>query len=197
MAELDNRLLWVLSREDDVVPVEERRVYDRYGHYQIPRLKGTFLLHQLRLLLGNRTFLDVMNEVHDRFAGRELSTGRLTRIASGVAGRDLEPFIRQWVEHAGLPDPQFAASLRPADNGWTLVLDVTQPGEPYHLLAAVEVEAGGARVVRPIEISQSRQSLEFTFAERPTRVVFDPFRDIPVRHARYFPGRTGATTSCS
>jgi hypothetical protein len=186
LAELDNRLLWVLAHEEDVVPVKAQRVYDRYGHYQIPRVKGTFLLHQLRLLLGNEKFLEVMNAVHDRFAARELSTGRFTRVASEVAGRDLGGFVAQWVERPGLPDPQVAASLRQAGTGWTLVLEVSQPGEPYHLLTSVEVEAGGARVIQPLEITQSRQTFELAFAERPTRAVFDALRDFPVRQPRYF-----------
>jgi len=186
LAELDNRLLWVLAREDDVVATDAQRVYDRYGHYQIPRIKGTFLLHQLRLLLGNQKYLEVMNAVHDRFAARELSTGRFTRVASEVAGRDLGAFVGQWVERGGLPDPQVAASLRPAGSGWTLVLEVTQPGEPYHLLSAVEVEVGGTRVVRPLEITEARQNFELAFVERPTRVVFDPLRDLPVRHDRFY-----------
>ena len=186
LADLDNRLLWLLSREEDVVPVRAERVYDRYGHYQIPRIKGTFLLHQLRLLLGNEKFLDVMNAVHDRFAGRELSTGRFTRVAAEVAGRDLDAFVGQWVNRAGMPEPQIHASVRQDGAVWTLVLDVTQPAEPYHLLTSVEVEAGGARVVRPLEITEAKQSFELTFAARPMRVVFDPFRDIPVRHPRYF-----------
>jgi hypothetical protein len=169
-----------------VVPVKAQRVYDRYGHYQIPRIKGTFLLHQLRLLLGNEKFLEVMNAVHDRFAGRELSTWRFTRVASEVAGRDLEGFIGQWVKRSGLPEPQVRASVRQDGSGWALVFEVTQPGEPYHLLSSVEVEVGGTRVVRPLEITEAKQSIELTFGARPTRAVFDALRDIPVRHDRFY-----------
>jgi len=186
LAELDNRLLYLLAHEDDVVPVKARMVYDRYGNYQIPRIKGTFALHQLRLLLGNESFLKVMNAVHDRYAGKQLDNATFIRVASGIAGRDLGDFIGQWIERTGLPDPRPSVRLEKSGVGWTLRVEVTQPAPAYHVLGSIAVDVGATRVLRPIEIAGERTSLELAFADKPTRVAFNPGNDIPVRHERFY-----------
>jgi hypothetical protein len=53
LAALEARYLYTVSREDDLPALDAHRAYDRYGPYLLPRIKGTFALHQLRLLLGN------------------------------------------------------------------------------------------------------------------------------------------------
>jgi len=46
-------LNYVCSREGPLAPSRATRRYDGYKTYQIPRIRGTYLLHQLRLALGN------------------------------------------------------------------------------------------------------------------------------------------------
>jgi len=64
LAYLNSRLLYIQSREGTLAPVDAKEVYHQYKHYQIPRIKGTYLLHQLRLLLGNDAFSKIMNDLH-------------------------------------------------------------------------------------------------------------------------------------
>ncbi|MGZ3460555.1 MAG: C45 family autoproteolytic acyltransferase/hydrolase, partial [Archangium sp.] len=82
LAELNARYLYLASREEDVVPVAAHTSYSRYGTYAIPRIKGTFLLHQLRLLLGNKSFSKVMGAVHERYANKNITTADFIRTAS-------------------------------------------------------------------------------------------------------------------
>jgi hypothetical protein len=63
LAALEARYLYTVSREQDLPALEAHRAYDRYGPYLLPRIKGTFALHQLRLLVGNDVFFDIMNRV--------------------------------------------------------------------------------------------------------------------------------------
>jgi hypothetical protein len=186
LADLDDRLLYLLAHEEDIAPVKARTVYDRYGNYQIPRIKGTFALHQLRLLLGNERFLKVMNALYARFAGSTLDNAGFIRTASAAAGRDLGDFIGQWIERTGLPDPRPSVRVKRTGAGWRLRVDVAQPAPAYHLLGAIAVDVGSARVLRPVEITGERSSAEFAFSERPTRVAFNFGNDIPVRHERFY-----------
>lgn len=186
LAGLNNRLLYVLSREADLAPSAAERVYDRYGPYQIPRIKGAFLLHQLRLLLGTPRFLTLMRDLHDRFRQNELDTETLVRFLNEKTGRDLRAFVTQWTEREGLPDLKPAVSVRRAGKVWKMSLSVAQEGEPYHLLGCVEVEAGGKRLYKPIELKGRNWSVEMTFAEQPIRAVFNAGWDFPVRHPRFY-----------
>jgi len=60
-AALNCRYLYTTNREGTLPPVNAERIYDKYNNYQVPRIKGTYLLHQLRLRLGNDIFSDLMN----------------------------------------------------------------------------------------------------------------------------------------
>ena len=185
LAEQSSRLLATLSREADVAPTQARLAYDRFAPYRVSRIKGTFLFHQLRLLLGNERFLRVMTEVHRRYAGKPLDTATFIALASAESGRDLAPFVRQWVERTGLPDPRPAARLVKNGDGWTVRLEVTQPGDPYHFVTTVAVDAGGTRFVRPVEVDGPSTTIDLGFSQRPTRLAFNAGNDIPVRHDRF------------
>jgi hypothetical protein len=180
LAELRGRYLFTVAREPDLAAVDARRAYDRYGPYLVPRIKGTFLLHQLRLRLGNEAFLRLMGAFSEAHASRAASADEFVAAASAVAGADLGPFVAQWTSRKGLPQLRPAVRVDRAESGWTVEITVTQSGEPYHLFGSVAIDAGGKRRLHPIEIRQARENIEVRVPERPERVAFDPGGDIPV-----------------
>ena len=186
LAELANRYLYTVSREGDVVPAQAKQVYDRFGHYRIPRVKGTFALHQLRLLLGNDVFLKVMDDATARFAGKPMPAAQFIAAAEQSSGRELAPFLKQWSERAGIPDPRPSVAARKTDSGWLVTLDVAQAGQPYRFLSSLAIEAGGKRLVKPIEVDGPATRVEVTVADKPTRVVFNPGNDVPAPHDRFY-----------
>ncbi|MEW6744642.1 MAG: C45 family autoproteolytic acyltransferase/hydrolase [Planctomycetota bacterium] len=186
LSELSCRYLYTVSREQDLTATEATRSYDRYGPYQIPRIKGTFALHQLRLLLGNETFLAAMNGVHDRFAGRTVKNEELIALLSEVAGRDLNSFIRQWIERRGLPQVQPLVTVQAgAGGGWDVTVATSQREPPYHLVTHLEIEAGGKRHVHQLEISDWKPVV-FHFDTEPVRVTFNALNDFPVANERFY-----------
>ncbi len=188
-AGLEGRYLYTVSREADLAALDAHRAYDRYGPYLLPRIKGTFALHQLRLLLGNQVFFNVMREVHDRFRGRTMRTDEFIAVAEEISGEALGGFVRQWLERAGLPQLRPTATARKARNGgWNVVLGVEQLGEPYRFLTHVEITAGDTRQLHRVEFTGKR-SVTLHVHEQPTRVVFDALRDVPVEHDNFYQWR--------
>ena len=189
LAALENRYLYTVSREEDLPALDAHRAYDRYGPYLLPRIKGTFALHQLRLRLGNEVFLDVMAAVHDRYRGREMSTDQFLAVAEEVSARDLSPFVRQWLERTGLPRVRPEVAVKKArGGGWELSVGVEQSSPPYDFVTHIEVEAGGERSLHRIDVA-GRRAVGLHFDERPTRVVFDALHDIPVEHDNFYEWR--------
>ena len=166
--------------------VAARTTYDRYGTYLVPRIKGTFLLHQLRLLLGNKAFSQLMKSAHARYANRPITTADFIKTASASAGRDLKPFISQWLERGGLPQPRIQSRLTPAKDGYDVTLKVEQAGAPYHFVTTVELWTGKARLLERVEVKGASDTFTFHTADKPVRVVFNPSYDIPVRRERYY-----------
>jgi len=186
LAALNASYLYTVSREDDLAAKDATRAYDRYGPYRIPRIKGSFALHQLRLKLGNGRFLELMRAVHDRYAEREMSTGEFVAAAESATGLDLGSFIGQWIEREGLPVVRPTVKLRERRGGWELSVRADQDGDPYHLLTHVQITAGDRSYLRLMELEGPSSEQTFRFDERPTLVRFNALNDFPVEHPNFY-----------
>ncbi|MFH0944702.1 MAG: C45 family autoproteolytic acyltransferase/hydrolase [Planctomycetota bacterium] len=189
LAQMETQYLYTVSREGDVIPVETQRAYDRYGPYKIPRIKGTFALHQMRLLLGNEKFFAVMNAIHDRFSKKEITNQEIISVAEEISGRELGEFIKQWTERDGIPNLRrdIHTEWRDGDGSDVSVeftpVDAAQP--PYHLVTHVLIEVGTKQHVRRLEI-QGSATAKYHFDGKVTRVTLNPFHDFPVAQDRFY-----------
>ncbi len=180
LASLNTRAAYLAAKEGDVAIREATREYGRRSPYQIPRIKGTFALHQLRLFVGNEKFFAAMNAAFTANSGREVTAGELVAALSKGAGRDVAPVLAPWIEEKGLPDPRVEAKAAREGDAWKVTLTVTQAGRPYHLLGSVAIDVDGKRLLRPYEVTGERTELTFSVPGKPSRVLFDAGHDIPV-----------------
>ena len=180
LAGLRSRLAYVTSHEPDLAAVEGGVAYDRYGPALVPRIKGVFALHQLRLRAGNEAFFGLMRNFHARHRGQEVTTAQFLAAAAEALGRDVGGDLRPWIERTGLPDPVPTAELAQRGGQWRVKLRVTQPGEPYRLATSVAIDAGGKRHLFAMNSDAAKSAAEFTLSDRPTRVTFDALSDLPV-----------------
>ncbi|MCP3102806.1 C45 family autoproteolytic acyltransferase/hydrolase [Myxococcus sp. K15C18031901] len=186
LADLNDRYLFVSSREADVAPAAAKTDYGRYGTYLVPRIKGTFALHQLRLLLGNADFSKVMNAVHSRYANKDVTTADFKRVAQEVSGKDVGAFVGQWLERTGLPQPRFRATASQVKDGYEVTLKVEQPGgKPWHFVTLVEVRTAKGSTFERVEVKGASESVTLRSAEAPVRVVFNAGNDVPVAREKF------------
>lgn len=187
LADLNCRYLYTLSREGDRPAVSAERSYENYGPYQIPRIKGTFALHQLRLMLGNAPFLEFMRSLHERFAEQPMSNQQFFGALREHAGDGAVDLIRQWIEREGLPRLEPSFEVRETSEGtFNVDIAVTQSGAPYRAVTHVIVETEKARHVQRIELNDARSTVSFAFEEVPKRIEFNAFNDIPVPGAQFY-----------
>jgi hypothetical protein len=181
-----SRLAYVMAREPDVAATRGGVAYDRYAPYLVPRIKGTFALHQLRLLAGNRAFFPFMKAFFARHRGQEVTTAQFLAAGRESLSRDVEADLRPWLDRTGLPDPVPSVEVAPRGSEWRVTVRVKQPGEPYRLAAAVAVETSAKRFLWPITLEGATTSAVFTVPERPLRVVLDALADFPVATDRHY-----------
>ncbi len=187
LAEINNRLLYRISREGDLEAASVTRVYDRYAPYQIPRIKGTFALHQLRLLLGNELFFRLMRDFYARNpVEKPVLASSFVAEASRVSGKDIAAFLAPWIDRKGLPSLSLKARYVAVDAGFTVTLDIRQEAALFHLFSSVEIETEKKRTLFPIEFSAESSTFEFHVAEKPVRLVLNPGRDFPVSYPEFY-----------
>jgi len=183
LAELNARYLFLAARETEEAPLKTRTAFDRYGAYQMPRIKGTFALHQLRLWLGNAAFAKVMAEVHGAYAGKAILTEDFLNVASRAAGRDISPLLLPWLTRTGLPDPSLEARAAKTDGGFEVALKVRQKGSFYPFVSTVEIRTAKGSVLERVEVKEPEAAFMFKCAEQPTRIIFNAGGEIPVASA--------------
>jgi hypothetical protein len=186
LAELNSRYLFITSREVDVAPVNVKTDYGRYGAYSVPRIKGTFALHQLRLLLGNADFSKAMGAVHARYANKDITTADFKRTVLEATNKDVGAFVAQWLERTGLPQPRIRTTAAQGKDGYEVTLKVEQPGaRPWHFITLVEVRTAKGSTFERVEVRAPTETFTFRTAEAPVRVVFNASNDIPVPRERF------------
>ncbi len=178
LAEMKCRLLYTASREGAAPPLKEERRYNSYGSYVVPRIRGTYLLHQLRLLLGNGKFASLMGYIHANFAEKPMTTGQFADAAENAGVP--RSFVMQWLERSDIPDPAVSTSSVETAEGWTVALRVRQEGTPYIFCTSVVIETAGEKIWRRVSVSGADQSFTFRVPARPLGVTFNSGSDIPV-----------------
>jgi hypothetical protein len=190
LAALQSRLNYVLAREPDLAAKDGGVAYDRFAPYLVPRIKGTFALHQLRLLAGNEPFFSFMRGFFERHRGQEVTTARFLAEAGTALKRDAAADLAPWLERTGLPDPavtvQTAAPRGGKAGDWRVTVRATQSAPPYRLAGTVAVETATKRLLFPVTLDgPAAAAATFSVTEKPERVVFDALTDFPVRTDRH------------
>ena len=185
-AELNARYLYTVNREESISPINAKRIYTGFNNYQIPRIKGTYLLHQLRLLLGNDVFSELMSTVHENYREKEMSSENFISYANKISGRDLTSFINQWLKRDDLPNPEFKSVITNAEGKYKLQLEIEQLNKQYNFLCAVELKSDNEKIYKLLEITASKQSFNFDVASDNTGIIFNSLHDIPVIHKNYY-----------
>ncbi|GLH71847.1 hypothetical protein GETHLI_03490 [Geothrix limicola] len=186
LADLNTRHLWLDAREGAKAPLATRTEYDSYGAYQIPRIRGVFALHQLRLHLGNAAFAKAMQAVHARFGGKPARTADILKTLSEAAGQDVSPILKPWLERADLPTPAVKARIEKAGTGFDVKLDVEQKGFAYPFVAFASLETEKGAKLERVAVKGAKSTFTFHSETRPTRLAFNAGHDVPVARANFW-----------
>lgn len=185
--ELNHRLLYIISREGDGEATDGERIYSGYKKYDIPRIKGTFLLHQLRLLIGNEKFSKAMKRIHNEFCEKGISNSDIIKIFEEESGKKLEDFIKQWIKRKGFIDFTYEAKLEKSGENWKLLLRVLQKEPFYHFLTTVSINSGEKDLVKLIEVN-AKGTNEFIFElpYKPLSLSLNVGNDIPLKLDEFY-----------
>jgi hypothetical protein len=93
--------------------------------------KGAWVLHMLRVELGDDLFFPMVQEYVQTFADESVTTAAFFQFVERYAQRDLTHFRQQWLEQPGVPE--FALYWTPTADGADLRLCSQRPEQQYWL----------------------------------------------------------------
>lgn len=185
-AELNARYLYTVNREGSINPIDAKRIYTGFNNYQIPRIKGTYLLHQLRLLLGNNVFSDLMFTLYKNYREKEMSTEDFISTANKLSGKDLSSFINQWLNRDDLPNLAIKSVVTNADGKSKLQLEVEQKNKPYNFFCTIELKSDNDKIYKLLEIKDAKQTFNIDLDSDSAGIIINALNDIPVEHRYYY-----------
>ena len=186
LADLNSRLLYTINREGALAPLQARQVYHETRHYYIPRIRGVYLLHQLRLTLGNARFSRFMGELHRQYGQKEITTARFRELAAAAGGERAAAIVDDWTARAELPALAAECQSTAADSAWRLRLVLRQEGQPFHLVTSVRIKTASRILYKSLVLDASTAEWSWELPEPPLEVVVNPDHDLPLVHDRCY-----------
>jgi len=152
--------------------------------------KGACVLHQLRYLLGDSVFFQVLHAyaTDTNLMFKNAVTADFSAKVNEVSGQDLDWFFREWVYLPDHPKYSNTYQFEDVENGtWNVKFFMTQAlAQPTFFKMPVQLKVQFSdqsdtliRVVNDI----NNQLFEFTFSKQPVAVIFDPDRNILLKQA--------------
>jgi aminopeptidase N len=149
---------------DDMKQVLNRFVYE----------KGGWVLHMLRVELGDASFWTGIREYYRRYRDRNASTDELRQIMEQVSGKDLQWFFRQWLTRGGNPKLDATWSYDRIAKTVELTVRQTQAGEPYRLNVDVGLATAAGTRIEQVRLDGPSATATFSADTEPVAITLDP-----------------------
>lgn len=137
--------------------------------------KGSWTLHMLRQEMGDDRFWSGIRDYYARFRDRNATTADFRRAMERAAGRDLGPFLQQWLYRGGVPHIDGSWRWDAAAKQVIVELRQTQAGDPFVLPIEIGLAtpAAATRVER-VELTGREGRYTFAADAVPASVELDP-----------------------
>jgi len=142
--------------------------------------KGAWVLHMLRILIGDESFFKLLRRYGEEFAYSSAGTEDFKNVVESEWGSNLDWFFDQWVYQAGHPVYIIESNVRESDtNGFydvTVSLKQKQDDAPLVFKGPVEfkVKLADRDTVLTFWNDEREQSFLFSVVSKPDSIVFDP-----------------------
>ncbi|RJQ56709.1 MAG: PDZ domain-containing protein [Nitrospiraceae bacterium] len=141
--------------------------------------KAAMVFHMLKKTGGENAFFNALKDVVKKNPFRPVSWDDLKESFEMSYGQDLSWFFRQWVDDTGLPEISVDdLEAARSGSGYALSFTVDQKGKVFRLALPMTVYSNNAAVSELLVVDREKNSFEFSFPERPDRIVFDEDYDV-------------------
>lgn len=138
--------------------------------------KGAMLFHMIRSQIGDDAFFSALRAIaRDRMYG-SASWNDLAAVFSRSAGRDLSPWLREWLSRPGGPRLSLSqVEKKRQGDGWLVTGTILQSSPPFDLRLplTLETESGVIEKVVPVP-DQNAARFAISTSVPPKRLLLDP-----------------------
>ncbi len=156
---------------------EDHPLYDPpLGHLfcVIEYEKGAWVLHMLRFVVGENKFWQIIRDYAQLYAFSNASTDDFQAVCGHIYDGDLEWFFNQWIYEAGYPTYQFGWGYSSQNTVCVVINQVQEESPLFSMPVELAFVLPSGIVKKVVWVEEEKNFFEFDFAEKPSRVLFDP-----------------------
>jgi methionine-rich copper-binding protein CopC len=142
--------------------------------------KGAWVLHQLRHVVGDTAFFQILQDYRAAHQGSGATTEDFAAVASSVSGLNLNPFFQQWVYGIGAPAYAYGWQNVTINGQNYLRLSIRQTQDPawgfnsrFEMPIDVRIDTPSGSVVRVAQNTATTQHYLFPIPAPATAVALD------------------------
>jgi hypothetical protein len=145
--------------------------------------KGAWIIHMLRVRMGDATFLKMLNALAQRNRYKQVSTDDFRKLAAEflpAASDDakLENFFEQWVYGTGIPSLKLSQSVKGKAPKVRVQGSIAQSGvgEEFSIAVPVEIQLPGRRTTTKwVRTSSEAATFTADLTQAPVKIQIDPY----------------------
>jgi len=139
-------------------------------------IKGAFVLHMLRGVVGDETFFEILREYHRANAYEGASTRTFNEIAEAVAGRELTWFFDEWLRRDDRPTyaVEWSVPPREAPPSVTITIEQLQNGDLYRMPIPILLRTNEGTETVALEVDERLETFTVETHAHVDDLEFDP-----------------------
>ena len=159
----------------NITPVHDRETQDLFkllnaNSYQ----KGAWVLHMLRLRLGDDAFFRGLRSYYQDHKGSTASSEDLRAALEKSSGMDLKSFFQRWIYETGHPQYELTTKWDPVGHTATLLLKQTQASALFADPVTVRINSSTESQDLTIVPDQRATTRSITMQAQPEKIEVDP-----------------------
>ncbi len=136
--------------------------------------KGAFILRMLRWVIGDENFDKVLARYVQQFQNTPASTEAFEKLASEVAGGDLNYFFEQWVNSSGVPEMTTTFTILRRKDGYLVQGQVKQDLDLFKMPVELQIVTDGDPEYARVEVVSESSDYDVKTERKAKDVIIDP-----------------------
>jgi aminopeptidase N len=147
---------------------------DSPEYHSLVQYKGAYVFRMLKWVIGDENFDKLMARYIQQFQNTPASTDAFEKLASEVAGGDLNYFFEQWVNGSGVPEFKTEWTILRKRNGYEVLGQVKQDLDLFKMPVEFEAITDGDPEYARVEVVGESSELNMKTDRKAKSVVIDP-----------------------
>jgi hypothetical protein len=159
----------------DVPLAQAQRALGQSNWYEIAANKGILVLQELRHLMGDRAFQEMMDGFGREHAGQEVTSAEFQACAAKAFGKPLDSFFSFWLNAPGLPALHLGKVTVAANSqGYEVEGSIVRTGDAPPERVDLAVVTSKGTELKSVLLEAPTTPFKFETHQQPERVTIDP-----------------------